>query len=427
MRRTSNRCDRNHILASFATIFLLLSNAIYAKNHKRPSLLILISCGSSNNVKDESDDGTTWQPDTSYLGVGDKSTSVKAEIQDPSLPSDIPYMTARIFQSQSTYQFPLQNSTSRTLLRLHFYPSSYPNFNISDSYFSVVVGGVTLLNNFSASLAAEALSQAYFIKEYYLAPSQFPTLHLTFKPSDKSFAFINGIELISMPPLFDTDPTLAGSIGPGDDFDTAVAIPIQSNNMETMFRLNVGGQYIAPTNDSGGLMRSWYDDSLYIYGAADGVAVQANTTIRYKGLPSYIAPLDLYSTYRSMGPFVDVNKNSNLSWLFHVDPNFMYLVRFHWCDCEMTKPNQRVFDIFINNKIAASQVDLYAWTGSIATPTIRDYVVQVKNMTDDSQQLWVALHPTDKTKAEFADVLLNGLEIFKLSDNANSNLAGPNR
>ncbi|KAL8027203.1 hypothetical protein ABFX02_14G079800 [Erythranthe guttata] len=425
MRTTSNRNrNRNHILVSFATIFLLLSNATHAENTNGPNSLVL-SCGSSNAVKDEAD-GSTWQPDAKYLVVDDKSTSVKAEIQDPSLPSVVPYMTARTFQSQSTYRFPLQNSTSRTLLRLHFYPSSYPNFNISDSYFSVVAGGVTLLNNFSASLAAEALSQAYFIKEYYLAPSQFPTLNLTFNPSDNSFAFINGIELISMPPLFDTDPTLAGTGGSDDDFDAAVTIPIQSSSMETMFRLNMGGQYISPANDSGGLMRSWYDDSLYIYGAANGVAVEANATVGYKGLPSYIAPIDVYSTYRSMGAFKDVNKNANLTWIFQVDPNFMYLLRFHWCDSEMTKPNQRVFDVFINNKTAASQVDLYAWTGSIATPTIKDYVVQVNNKSGDSQQLWVALHPNENTKAEFVDVLLNGLEIFKLSDNAKSNLAGPN-
>ncbi|KAI3460747.1 hypothetical protein Pfo_017410 [Paulownia fortunei] len=413
-----------HNFLCFLSLFLLLST-IHAEN-KGPNALLL-SCGSSNSVKDA--DGRTWEPDAKYLVFGEKSIAAKAEIQDPSLPSDIPYMTAKIFQSEATYQFSLQNSTSRTLLRLHFYPSSYPNFNISNSYFAVVAGGVTLLNNFSASLAAEALSQAYFIKEYYLAPSKFATLNVTFKPSDKqtqSFAFVNGIEVISTPALFDVDPILAGSAGPDNDFDAAITIPIYTSSMETMFRLNVGGQYIAPINDSGGLMRSWYDDSLYIYGAGRGVALRANTTISYEGLPSYMAPLDVYGSYRSMGAFVDVNKNSNLTWIFQVDPNFMYLLRFHWCDSEMNKPNQRVFDMFINNKTATTQVDLYAWTHSTATPTKKDYVVQINNKSNDDAQLWVALHPTDKTKAEFADVLLNGLEIFKLSDNAKSNLAGPN-
>ncbi|KAL3616173.1 hypothetical protein CASFOL_039563 [Castilleja foliolosa] len=400
----------------FILSLILLLNPIHAASNKA----LVLSCGGSpNSVKDP--DGRTWDPDAKYLAIGSNSTAVKAESQDPSLPSDIPYMNARIFQSETTYQFPLQNSTSRTLLRLHFYPSSsYPNLNISNSYFSVIAGGFTLLSNFSAFLAAEALSQAYFIKEYYLPPSEFPTVNVTFKPSDQSFAFVNGIEVISTPPLFDEDPALAGTSG--NDFDTAVKIPIQTSSMEAMYRLNVGGQYIAPLNDSGGLMRSWYDDSLYIYGAGQGVEWRANKTVGYKSMPDYIAPIDVYTTYRSMGAFVDVNKNSNLTWIFQVDPGFMYLLRFHWCDSEMTKPNQRVFDVFINNKTAASEVDLYAWTQSTATPTKRDYVVRMNNETN----LWVALHPTDITKPEFADVLLNGLEIFKLSDNAKLNLAGPN-
>ncbi|KAL3649140.1 hypothetical protein CASFOL_005543 [Castilleja foliolosa] len=404
----------NHPILILTLILLL--NPI----HAAPNTALVLSCGGSPNaIKDP--DGRTWDPDAKYLTVIANSTAVKAETQDPSLPSDIPYMNARIFHSETTYQFPLQNSTSRTLLRLHFYPSSsYPNLNISGSYFSVVAQGVTLLNNFSAFLAAEALSQAYFIKEYFLPISKFPTLNVTFKPSDQSFAFVNGVEIISTQLLFDEDPALAGSMS-GNDFDTAVKIPIQTSSMEAMFRLNVGGQYIAPSNDSGGLMRSWYDDSVYIYGG-EGVAWRANTTVGYKSLPDYMAPIDVYTTYRSMGAFVDVNRIYNLTWIFQVDPGFMYLLRFHWCDSEMTKPNQRVFDVFVNNKTTASEVDLYAWTQSIATPTKRDYVVRMNNGTD----LWVALHPTDKTKPEFADVLLNGLEIFKLSDNTKSNLAGPN-
>ncbi|KAH6837464.1 hypothetical protein C2S53_018179 [Perilla frutescens var. hirtella] len=138
--------------------------------------------------------------DDKFLSAGAKSVVAKASIQDPSLPSDVPYMTAKIFQSEASYQFPLlQNSTSRTLLRLHFYPSPYPNFDISSSYFAVMAGGVTLLNNFSASISVEALSQAYFIKEFYLASSQSAMLGVTFKPSgDKgSFAFVNGIEVVS--------------------------------------------------------------------------------------------------------------------------------------------------------------------------------------------------------------------------------------
>ncbi|KAL6515910.1 hypothetical protein OROGR_019215 [Orobanche gracilis] len=412
----------------FILLLLFIPSLCLNQTHANGRNALTLNCGSSDPGADA--DGRTWEPDTEYLvsiGKPASASAAKAETQDPSLPSGVPYMTARVFQSEATYQLLLGNSTSPTFLRFHFYPSTYPNFNISASYFSVIASGVTLLQNFSAYVSAEALSQAYLVKEYYLAPTNLPTLNVTFRPeSQSSGAFVNGIEVISTPLIFDEDPVLVGSSGPANDFEASATVPIGTSSMETMYRLNVGGQYISPANDSGGLMRSWYDDSLYIYGAGLGVALHANRTIGYKSLPSYTAPLDVYSSYRSMGAFKDVNINSNLTWIFQVDPNFMYLVRLHWCDSEMTKPNQRVFDIFINNKTAASQVDVFAMTNSISTPAKRDFVVLVSNKTGGDPQIWVSLHPTDETKPEYIDVLLNGLEIFKLSDNGKSNLAGPN-
>ncbi|KAL3827760.1 hypothetical protein ACJIZ3_016562 [Penstemon smallii] len=415
----------NHIFLSIVIIFsLIIVNTVHGKGG--PNALLL-TCGSSDINGGKDADNRAWEPDNKFLTSGDKSVMSKAETQDPSLPSAIPYMSARIFPSESTYQIPLQNSTLRTLLRLHFYPSSYPNFNISNSYFSVIAGNVTLLSNFSASIAAEALSQAYFIKEYYLAPWVSPTLNITFKPSDQqngSFAFVNGIEVISAPPVFNEEPVLIGSVISDSEQEETVKLSIDANSIETMYRLNVGGQYIAPSNDSDGLMRSWYDDSLYIYGAGDGTALKADKTITYnKNIPSYIAPLDVYGSYRSLAAGnAELNKNLNLTWVFEVDSSFMYVLRFHWCDSEMTKTNQRVFDVFVNNKTAATEVDLFSWTTAISTPIKKDYVVRVTNNT----QLWVSLQPNTKTGAQYNNVLLNGLEIFKLSDGVNRSLAGPN-
>ncbi|XP_057776676.1 receptor-like protein kinase ANXUR2 [Salvia miltiorrhiza] len=405
-----------NLLLSLATIFLI-SHTSHAQD--RP---LILNCGSPSSAKDA--DGRFWDPDDKFLAADTKFVIARADVQDPSLPSEVPYMTARIFQSEAKYQFPLKDSTSRTMLRLHFYPSSYPNFNISNSYFAVVAGGVTLLSNFSAYISAEALSQAYFIKEFFLAPSQSATLDVTFKPSGpQSFAFVNGIEVMPVPAIFNSDPALAGTVGAGMDATGATTVPISDSSMETMFRLNVGGRYISPVNDSDGLMRSWYDDSVYVYSAAVGVAMGANRSITYKTMPSYMAPLDVYSSYRSMGAYKDVNKKTNLTWVFQVDPNFMYMLRFHWCDSEMTRPNQRVFDVFINNRSAQYDVDVFGMTMATATPVKKDYVARV---SDSSSELWVALRPTESVRSEFADVLLNGLEVFKLSDVAKANLAGPN-
>ncbi|KAK2997315.1 hypothetical protein RJ639_024779 [Escallonia herrerae] len=144
-----------------------------------------------------------------------------------------------------------------------------------------------------------------------------------------------------------------------------------------MYRLNVGGQYIPANNDSG-LSRTWYDDSPYIFGATFGVTSEAdkNVTISYPtDVPNYIAPTSVYSTARTMGPNKDINKNYNLTWVFRVDTNFTYLVRFHFCEFQLSKINQRVFGIFINNQTAFATAD-----------------------------------------PEFYDAILKGLEIFKIND-----------
>ncbi|CAI9778395.1 unnamed protein product [Fraxinus pennsylvanica] len=116
-----------------------------------------------------------------------------------------------------------------------------------------------------------------------------------------------------------------------------------------------------------------------------------------------------------------------MTWRFQVDPNFMYLVRLHWCDDEvsddeMTKTNERIFDVYINNQTAANTVDLFAWQNSVTSPTTRDNAIRVSNKSRDAE-LWVTLRPNVKERPLYVDVLLNGLEIFKLSK---SNLAGSN-
>ncbi|XP_071738358.1 receptor-like protein kinase ANXUR2 [Rutidosis leptorrhynchoides] len=325
-------------------------------------------------------------------------------------------MTARIFTGETSYKFNV-NSTSRYIIRLHFYPSNYPDYNISNSYFIVTTNSITLLKNFSAFVTAEALSQAYLIKEYSLAAFDSDSITVTFKPEKKSFGFVNGIELITEPELFDDQ---AGLVGVAEGSGTIDGV---LSNMQNMFRLNVGGQFIPPTNDSGGLMRSWYDDTPYMFGAGT-IKHIANVTIDYKDLPEATAPVDVYRTARSQGPDPNINKQSNVTWVFHVDANFTYLVRFHFCEYQLEKINQRVFEIYLNNETAFATADIIAWTGEKGVPTRKDYAVYVGDKKGD-EEIWVTLHTNIDLKPEFYDVLLNGLEIFKISD-SKSNLAGPN-
>ncbi|KAK7397319.1 hypothetical protein VNO78_18487 [Psophocarpus tetragonolobus] len=410
MMRYSSAKD---VLLCFLCVFVLL-NGIHAAWTEEPGSLIL-GCGlGEGGAKDA--DGRQWSPDDKFLGSQGGSITSRASYQDPSLTSEVPYMSARFFKSEATYKFPVQPD-KRYWLRLHFYPSLYDGFNPSDSYFSLTANGVTLLSNFSASTICDALSQAYIDREYSLAPLNSDTLALTFKPSDQykgTFAFVNGIQLIQMPDLFDS----GSLIGYADQ-----TMDVKSLNLQTMFRLNVGGQYISPTQDSG-LTRMWYDDTPYLYGAATGVTNQAekNVQIDYQTMPQYIAPPDVYSTSRSMGSDKDVNMGFNLTWIFQVDPNSMYLARLHFCDYYFSKVNEIVFDIFVNNQTAQAQADVIGWTGGKGVPTYKDYVIYVQDGPGD-EMLWLALHPAPGTKPEYYDAILNGVEIFKLND---TDLSGPN-
>ncbi|XP_047154826.1 receptor-like protein kinase ANXUR2 [Vigna umbellata] len=404
-----------HIRASLLLLFCfpVLLNAA-SSSDKGGSDSLMLSCGLDKSGAKDSD-GRQWSSDEKYLSENNTLT-FKASFQDPSLLSEVPYMTARIFTSKASYKFPIQGD-KRYWLRLHFYPSSYNTFDPVDSYFSVTANGLKLLSNFSASVTCQALSQAYLDREYSLAPLDSDTLTVTFTPSDKhdkAFAFINGIQLIEMPELFDEAPLL------GFDDQT---MDTKTMHFQTMFRLNVGGQYIAPNNDSG-LSRTWYDDTPYIYGSATGVTNQATKEekIDYKTQPESIAPVDIYSTSRSMGTNKDVNMGYNLTWIFQVDPASMYLTRLHFCEYHYSKVNQIVFKIYINNRTAETAADVIGWSGGQGVPTYKDYVLYVKDQPGDDQ-LWLALHPANESKPEFYDALLNGVEVFKLND---TDLSGPN-
>ncbi|KAK2637851.1 hypothetical protein Ddye_025646 [Dipteronia dyeriana] len=405
------------VVASLLLCVLLLNaNGVSCAGGGKEEASLALSCGTNGGTDA---DGRKWDSDSKYLSSGESKT-VRATFQDPSLLSQIPYMDARVFTKEFSYKFPI-TSKKRYWVRFHFYPSTYPGLNISNSYFSVAANDINLLSNFSTAITAQALTQAYIVREYSLAPMDSDSLTITFKPSDKypgSFAFVNGIELVPSPDLFDS----ATMVGYSDQsFDAG------SGNMQTMFRLNVGGNYVPANNDSGGLLRTWYDDVPYLFGAASGVNAELNAKIKvdYKDLPDYAAPVDVYRTGRSMGPDKTVNLGYNLTWLFQVDANFTYVMRLHFCEVEFERINQRVFNIYINNQTAQVEppADIIGWTGDKGVPTYKDYSIYIDNKPGD-EQIILAMRPSPDSKPEYFDSLLNGLEIFKMD--TSKSLAGPN-
>ncbi|KAK1312632.1 Receptor-like protein kinase FERONIA [Acorus calamus] len=425
--KTHTRNQRLSLLLLVVAAMSFSINPISAQNSTYvPSDNILVNCGSSGN---STADGRTWVGDanSNYAIGADKTISAIPASQDPSVPT-VPYMTARIFQTQFTYSFTV--SPGRKFIRLYFYPSNYtnhPNFVDSDSFFSVSAGPFTLLSNFSALLTG----QSSVIREFSVNVSS-NALKLTFAPAPapkNAFAFVNGIEIVSMPDIFDSgsneldQPPIVGT--------TSTFVVDQYTTLQTVARLNVGGNMVNPPDDSG-LYRTWEnDDPKYIYAAASGVTYpkDPNVTIKYPAsVPSYIAPALVYGTARAMGKNTSLNLIFNLTWIINVDAGFTYLVRLHFCEImnAVSQINMRVFDIFINNQTAATAFDVIAQTkgGELGVPVYKDYIVILPKSTE-SQFLWIALHPNIASKPRGYDAEMNGLEVFKLNSSS-GNLAGPN-
>ncbi|KAL0282560.1 UNVERIFIED_CONTAM: Receptor-like protein kinase FERONIA [Sesamum angustifolium] len=317
--RNSNKLWLFSALGCLSFLFLLhvISAADYAPTDK-----IFLNCGGPPDSTDS--DGRKWTSDigSKFALSTTKSSTATAAIQKPSVP-EVPYMTARIFQSEFTYSFPVASG------RNDFW-------------------AYTLLRNFSAALTTEALNYDYIMKEFSVnVPSE--VLNVTFIPSQNasnSYAFVNGIEVVSHPDIYSTDGTeIVVGQSTGFNIDNRTAL-------ENVYRLNVGGNDIPPSGDTG-LFRSWGDDSNYIFSAANGVTEvpDPNVTVGFPpGLPT-----------------------------------------------------------------AEQAADVIAWAGSNGVPVHRDYVVVVPN-GPPQQLLWLDLHPYTASKPQYYDAILNGVEIFKIND-----------
>ncbi|KAF8028802.1 hypothetical protein BT93_E1456 [Corymbia citriodora subsp. variegata] len=399
-----------------ATLILLHAVSFYIMVGTGEAQLktVLINCGTNSTVDV---DGRTWVGD---LAAGSNLTLSPAPAADTTavLSGNTSlgpiYGSGRVFAGGLNYTF--RGVQGDYFLRLHFCPFALDYYNANNSLFDVTANGLGLLSQYSVlrDITTKNMElqrsgsniSSYLIKEFYLSIGS-NELVIEFIPLKGSFGFINGLELVAS-----EDTLFAGVISKVGG--NSVNLNVSGRGMETMYRLNVGGSRINPSQDPD-LWRTWEVDTGYMTNVDAGSETMNNSNITYASSnDSSVAPLLVYETARTMSNNQVLEKRFNMTWKLAVDPGFDYLVRLHFCELLYGQPNQRNFRIYVNNRTAADDFDIYARAGGKNRAYHQDYLDAV---TLRVNTLWIQLGPDTATGASGTDALLNGLEIYKLSRN----------
>ncbi|CAL0326580.1 unnamed protein product [Lupinus luteus] len=327
----------------------------------------LISCGSSQKITFQ---GQTFVPDSQHSSlVFQTGNSIVATSNSSVVPFPI-YQSARIFTQKASYTFAIEQQGRHWISFINYIGSS-------------------------------------MFKEYAINVTS-DTLSLTFIPSNGSLAFVNAIEVVSMPDELFVDQALA--LNPPASFSGLSELAF-----ETVYRLNMGGSLINAENDT--LGRTWENDMKYLYVNSSVTSVSVSpSTIKYPaGVSPETAPNSVYATAEAMGDANVADSNFNITWVFPVDPNFSYFIRVHFCDIISKSLNTLVFNLFINTDIGLGGLDLSSITNDLAVPYYQDFV---SNASANSNNLMVSVGPD--TMADITNATMNGLEIMKISNSLKS-------
>ncbi|CAH8387075.1 unnamed protein product [Eruca vesicaria subsp. sativa] len=317
--------------------------------------------------------------------------------------SDI-YQTARVFTEVATYKFSI--TRGRHWIRLHFNPFTYQTYQMNSAKFAVSWQNIVLLSDFNVKNRT--------VKEYSLNLNT-NDLVLTFTPSSGSFAFINAIEVISVP-----DSLISSSPAPrvvGGTFQGTLS----SQAFETLHRLNMGGSLVTPNNDS--LTRTWKPDSEFLIGKNLAKTVSKIPSVNF--VPGYAteetAPKSVYGTCVEMNSGEDVTANFNVTWEFVVDPGFQYFLRFHFCDIVSSSLNQLYFNLYIDSMLATADIDLSIFVdNTLAGAYNMDFVLPTPKSSD---KMLVSIGPSS-VHADYPNAIMNGLEIMKMNNSKGQLSAG---
>ncbi|XP_047320224.1 receptor-like protein kinase FERONIA [Impatiens glandulifera] len=413
---------------TFSSIFfpLLLLRSITADDNSPvqydSQLAVAVNCGFLHNST--AIDGRQWLGETdcasiiSFHGPGSKSLVPSSSDDHRSQSLDpTPYMTARASMSSFTYTFHV--GSGYKFIRLHFYPPSYSSFKSSTAFFTVKSGPYTLLNNFSAF---DSLSLKSIVKEFTLyIPEDGKPLSITFSPlranipSDGTFAFVNGIEVVPMP------AGLYYTMEEEVDGDAAAYVAGQkcrfhlgkATAMEMAYRLNIGGIKLSSVHDPS-MFREWTDDSNHII-ESTVFPITFTNRIKYTRKTSKdSAPQRLYQSSWSMNRNLQHGEGVSFTWKLPVDLGFRYLIRLHFCelDYDVKENGQKEFSILINNHMVEPRGDLIKWGREIGVAIHKDYLTTLRgDRLKGKRDLLVALYPRyDEQSTEFIDSILKGIE-----------------
>nr|CAA97692.1 receptor-like protein kinase [Catharanthus roseus] len=345
----------------------------------------LINCGSFN---DTSIDDRIFLADNLNSTVLSTPETIFANSSNSNSVLDL-YKSARIFNGSSQYNFSI-NKKGWHWIRLHFFPFPISNekFNLSSAKFSVFAQNFTLLKDF------QPLNNVPVVKEFSLNVNS-NNLLLKFTPSRNSLAFLNGLEVISLP-----DELIPFSIGNQN---------LEKNALETVVRVNMGNVTVSSKDDP--LGRIWLSDYNYLSNVNLVVFVSNIHLVNYtKGeekVSENIGPSSVYGTGTKLHSVFDPNTQINATWLFNVDSGFGYFIRFHFCNLLNPIPNNNFFfNVFLNSEFVVKDLNL----STSGAPMYKDVVV----VTNVVPQIRISVGPSN-VRNSYPDGILNGLEIMKIS------------
>lgn len=367
----------------------------------------LIDCGSTRNT---SVGGRVFIADSSLnSGILSTSNEILVNTSSKSISSssiyglDL-YKSARILSGSSHYTFPVSKS-GRHWIRLYFYPFVQENYNLSEAKFSVSIQNTTLFSSSQLNTGNP------LVKEYSLNITSDKVV-LTFTPSSNSFAYLNALEIVSVPD--ELIPSSVGSIGSHKS-----VLTMEGQALETVFRVNMGNLSVDPLNDT--LSRSWVGDESFLKHNNLVKFVSNVDAVNYtkSKATTETAPRLVYGTASRLNSEADPNTRANMTWSFTVDPEFNYLVRFHFCDIVSASLNQMFFNVYINSWSVVKHLDLSNLTSSVlGTPYFLDVVMGAGS----SNLVNVSIGPSDIDNV-YPNAILNGLEIMKLNNSMGSLVA----